>query len=182
MSIWLRRMAKPLRLGRAESRSLAAIDTPKAQEGTWMLIAPDGRHWEAESPLKCASAEQRERVPAHVAVARIMAEIDDEAPMAVVYPPDGTVSPFTVINLGMGAVQMGDCIHDRRIPALWFGKDGKGMGHEEEMNREAHDGETLAVVTFANVEGLDVLLKVLHRVRRKAFPDAASSGDANASA
>jgi hypothetical protein len=64
----------------ADSRSLTAVATPKAQEGTWTLIAPDGRQWRAESPLKCASAEQRERVPAHVAVARIMAEIDNEAP------------------------------------------------------------------------------------------------------
>lgn len=95
------------------------------------------------------------------------------APSAVVYPADGTVSPFTVINLGHGAVQMGDSIHDRRLPALWFGKEGKGMGHEEALNREAKPGETLAVVTFANVQGLDVLLQVLHRIRRQSFPQAA---------
>jgi hypothetical protein len=91
---------------------------------------------------------------------------------AVVYPPDGTVSPFTVINLGQGAVVMGDAIHDQRLPALWFGKDGKGMGHEEDLNREAKEGETLAVVTFSNVEGLDVLLQVVQRIRRLAFPAA----------
>jgi len=94
-------------------------------------------------------------------------------PAAVVYPPDGTVSPFTVINLGTGRVQMGDSIHDGRLPALWFGKNGQGMGHEEVMNRQAHEGETLAVVTFANVEGLDVLLDVIQRIRRVSFPGAA---------
>ena len=92
---------------------------------------------------------------------------------AVVYPPDGTVSPFTVINLGAGAVRMGDAIHDGRLPALWFGRDGEGMGHEVQMDREAREGETLATVTFANVEGLDVLLDVLHRCRRRFFPTAA---------
>lgn len=92
---------------------------------------------------------------------------------AVVYPPDGTVSPFTVINLGAGLVQMGDSIHDGRLPALWFGKNGQGMGHEEELNRQAHEGETLAVVTFANVEGLDVLLDVIQRIRRVSFSGAA---------
>lgn len=97
----------------------------------------------------------------------------DSAPSAVVYPADGTVSPFTVINLGHGAVQMGDSVHDQRLPALWFGKEGKGMGHEEVLNREAKQGETIAVVTFANVEGLDVLLRVLYRIRRKSFPQAA---------
>lgn len=91
---------------------------------------------------------------------------------AVVYPPDGTTSPFTVINLGQGAVQMGDAIHDDRLPALWFGKNGKGMGHIEDLNRRADEGETLAVVTFSNVDGLDVLLDVVHRIRAKAFPDA----------
>lgn len=90
----------------------------------------------------------------------------------VVYPPDGTVAPFTVINLGTGKVVMGDAVHDGRLPALWFGKDGKGMGHEEKFEREAKEGETLAVVTFANVEGLDVLLEVVHRIRRETFPDA----------
>lgn len=91
---------------------------------------------------------------------------------AVVYPPDGTVSPFTVINLGSGAVRVGDAIHDGRLPALWFGTGGEGMGHEAAMNRAAHDGETIAVVTFANVDGLDVLLDVIERCRRVAFPGA----------
>ena len=96
---------------------------------------------------------------------------------APVYPPDGTESPFTVINLGSGKVQMGDSIHDGRLPALWFGINGQGMGHEETMNREARPGETLAVVTFANVEGLDVLLDVIQRIRREKFPEAQGVGD-----
>lgn len=91
---------------------------------------------------------------------------------AVVYPADGTVAPFTVINLGSGQVKMGDSLHDNRLPALWFGKGGLGMGVEKVENRAAADGETLAVVTFANVEGLDVLLEVVRRIRRIAFPEA----------
>ena len=106
----------------------------------------------------------------------------DAVPVAVVYPPDGTVSPFTVINLGAGKVKIGDSIHDARLPALWFGKDGTGMGDEEVMNRAAKDGETLAVVTFANVEGLDVLLEVVERIRRISFPDAARPSPATAPA
>ncbi|SSW64359.1 hypothetical protein AVE30378_01061 [Achromobacter veterisilvae] len=101
--------------------------------------------------------------------------------LAVVYPPDGTESPFTVINLGAGAVRMGPCIHDGRIGALWFGKGGQGMGHEWVLNRQAHPGETIAVVTFANADGLDVMLGELLRCREKYFPDAAplaSAGDA----
>lgn len=111
----------------------------------------------------------------------LLASAGRPAAQAVVYPPDGTVSPFTVINLGSGAVQMGDCIHDHRLPALWFGKEGKGMGHEEPLNREAKVGETIAVVTFANVEGLDVLLEVVQRIRRQAFPATQSAPSAKQS-
>ena len=86
------------------------------------------------------------------------------------YPDiDGTVAPYPVINMGYGLVVTGESLHDRRLPALWFGKDGKGMGHTEVFNREARPGETLAVVTFANVEGLDVLIQTLFEVRAKHF-------------
>lgn len=84
---------------------------------------------------------------------------------AVVYPPDGTESPFTVINLGSGQVRMGCSLHDGRLVSLWFGRDGKGVGHAEDLYREARDGETIAVVTFSNVASLDVLQEVLGQVR-----------------
>ena len=48
------------------------MQTLKPQAGTWTLTAPDGRTWEASSPLHCCGAEQRERVPADVALARIL--------------------------------------------------------------------------------------------------------------
>jgi len=53
------------------------IYTPKPQSGTWKLTAPDGRTWEGDSPLKACGAEQRERVPAQVALQRIYAACDD---------------------------------------------------------------------------------------------------------
>ncbi len=49
----------------------------KSMQGTWTLIAPDGRQWQACSPLQCCSAENRERIPPEVALARIMAAIDE---------------------------------------------------------------------------------------------------------
>ena len=80
------------------------------------------------------------------------------------------VQPFPVIELGHGKVEIGDSIHDLRLPALWFGANGQGMGVQRDLNRYAHDGETLAVVTFENVEGLDVLLEVILRIRKQSFP------------
>lgn len=53
---------------------LAAQRTPPPQAGTWTLTAPDGRTWQADSPLKCCSLEQRGRVPASVAMARLAEE------------------------------------------------------------------------------------------------------------
>jgi hypothetical protein len=46
------------------------------QAGTWTLIAPDGRRWRADTPIKCVSAEQKERIPAAFRLARIMHEAD----------------------------------------------------------------------------------------------------------
>lgn len=89
---------------------------------------------------------------------------------AVVYPADGTASPFTVINLGSGQVRIGDAFHDGRLHALWFGKNGLGVGVEEDLHRRAEPGETLAVVTFATVESIDTLIEVAQRVRGIAFP------------
>lgn len=47
--------------------------------GTWTLTAPNGRTWEASSPLHCASREQAERVPAKVALDRIFAALLDDS-------------------------------------------------------------------------------------------------------
>ncbi len=55
---------------------LAASKTPPHQSGEWTLTAPDGRTWKADSPLKCCGLEQRERVPANVALARIVEEME----------------------------------------------------------------------------------------------------------
>lgn len=54
------------------------VDTPKPQAGTWILFAPDGRKWEADSPLKVVGLEQRERVPPEVAVDRIFAALQGD--------------------------------------------------------------------------------------------------------
>lgn len=53
-------------------------ETPKAQEGIWTLIAPDGRKWQAENPIKVVTKEQRERVPEHIAIKRILKALFDE--------------------------------------------------------------------------------------------------------
>lgn len=57
--------------------------TPPPQSGTWLLTAPDGRTWSADSPLRACAAEQRERVPAVIALDRIhaaLAEPDEFKP------------------------------------------------------------------------------------------------------
>jgi hypothetical protein len=53
------------------------MNTPKPQEGTWILTAPNGREWAEHSPLACVAAEQRERVPATVRLQRILDAADE---------------------------------------------------------------------------------------------------------
>lgn len=76
------------------------------------------------------------------------------------------VAEFPTIRLGLGTVEIGDALHDG-LPALFFGRNGQGVGVKRERNEYAADGETLAVVTFANRQGFDVLMAVLERVREK---------------
>lgn len=52
--------------------------TEPAEQGVWTLTSPSGRTWQADNPLKCASREQRERVPEHIAMERILAAVKDD--------------------------------------------------------------------------------------------------------
>jgi hypothetical protein len=54
--------------------------------GTWRLTAPDGRYWEGMTPIAACRAEQAERVPADVALERVLAQ----EPAAL--PEEGTLS------------------------------------------------------------------------------------------
>lgn len=40
------------------------MNTPKPMEGTWVLVAPNGREYTGLSPIHALRAEQQERVPA----------------------------------------------------------------------------------------------------------------------
>lgn len=55
-------------------------ETPKAQEGTWTLTAPDGRTWQGDSPLRCVAIEMRERVSHRVQLGRIARGLLDPPP------------------------------------------------------------------------------------------------------
>lgn len=73
-------------------QKLPESTTPRWQAGTWTLTAPDGRTWQADSPLKTVGAEQRDRIPAELALKRIFAACEESAqPQAVAVPaiPEG---------------------------------------------------------------------------------------------
>lgn len=53
------------------------MKTKKPQKGTWTLIAPDGRKWQADSPIKVVVLEQRERIPAKIAIERVLTAINE---------------------------------------------------------------------------------------------------------
>jgi len=86
------------------------------QTGTWTLIAPDGRTWTAESPLKVCAAEQRDRIPAEIMLQRIFEAVDKYEKSAM----DDCLSPardpskcYRVrCNLGKKCVANGSCEDD----------------------------------------------------------------------
>jgi hypothetical protein len=51
----------------------------KAQEGTWTLVAPDGRKWTADSPLRACAAELYSRRSAAECLKNIFSALDAEA-------------------------------------------------------------------------------------------------------
>lgn len=53
------------------------METPKSMLGTWTLVRPDGKQFEAESPIHCVRAEMDERVPPSVQLARVLAAAEE---------------------------------------------------------------------------------------------------------
>lgn len=49
------------------------MNTPEPMEGTWVLVAPNGREYTGLSPMQALRAEQAERVPADVALENVLA-------------------------------------------------------------------------------------------------------------
>jgi hypothetical protein len=87
--------------------------------------------------------------------------------------PSDAMDDFEVVALGQGKIEVGDG-HLEGVPALIFGRNGTGVvGEPTQPNRAHEPGETLACVTFANVESLDVVLMKLTQLRAKNFGEAA---------
>ena len=57
---------------------MTEIATQKPMVGTWRLTSPDGRYWEGTGPLAACRAEQVERVPPSVQLARVLAAADEQ--------------------------------------------------------------------------------------------------------
>lgn len=76
---------------------------------------------------------------------------------------------WPLIELGFGLVEVanGKCGNTAR-PALIFGRNGKGkIGEPTQPDRVHLPGETLAVISFANVESLDVVAEELAKIREQ---------------
>ncbi len=100
----------------------------------------------------------------------------ETAPMSQEFPPLGLAVPpedgeavtwnFPILHFGHGAIEVGDAVWSG-LPALFFGTDGQGLGHERERNEPAADKETLLLFTFKNLEGLEAVEAAISRVRAK---------------
>lgn len=74
---------------------------------------------------------------------------------------------WPIIDLGYGLVEVAEGRQGEKL-ALIFGRNGSGeIGAPTQPDRVHLPGETLAVVTFANVESLDVVVGKLKEIRKK---------------
>lgn len=74
---------------------------------------------------------------------------------------------WPLIELGYGLIEIAEGTQGEK-PALIFGRNGTGkIGDPTPPDRLATHEETLAVVTFANVESLDVVAETLQKIRAK---------------
>lgn len=79
---------------------------------------------------------------------------------------------WPLIELGYGLVEIAEGTQGDKH-ALIFGRNGTGkIGEPTQPDRVATHEETLAVVTFANVESLDVVAGKLQQLRAKMVPNA----------
>jgi hypothetical protein len=76
---------------------------------------------------------------------------------------------WPLIELGYGKIEVADgTCRQTGKPALIFGRNGTGKIGEPTPPERIHEpGETLAVITFENVESLDVLLGELAEIRAR---------------
>ncbi len=82
-------------------------------------------------------------------------------------PAQAQEPSFPLISLGYGRIEVAEGHHEG-THALIFGRSGTGqIGEPTQPEREHQPGETLAVVTFANVESLDVVAEKLRVLRQK---------------
>lgn len=80
------------------------------------------------------------------------------------------VSPYLHIECGEGKIEFGDATFQANddapvLHALFIGNEGQGLGVERDRNEAAKEGETLAMITFANLESLSALERAVARVR-----------------
>jgi len=90
-------------------------------------------------------------------------------PLGLAVASDGGIDVtwnFPILHFGHGAIEVGDAVWNG-LPALFFGTDGQGLGHERERNEPAADKETLLLFTFKNLAGLEALEQATARVRAK---------------
>jgi len=104
---------------------------------------------------------------------------DDAGEYDLLWRPDDTLQsrqpaeqePYTTIDMGHGKWEVG-AGKNAGLPCIAFGRNGTGKVGEPITTepRQMSVEETFAVITFANVDGLDVLQDKMDQVREEFFP------------
>ena len=122
-----------------------------------------------EGAMKCL-------FPAIEALRSALAQQGEQQPEERIRLTDGE---WPVIELGFGKVEVAEGWQGE-APALIFGRNGTGkIGESTQPDRVHLAGETLAVVTFANVESLDVVAGKLATIKAERFAAAPAAEKGN---
>lgn len=78
---------------------------------------------------------------------------------------EGSVIAHLRILMGHGRIEVCNAVHEG-LPALWFGNDGQGLGVERDRNGPPRKDETVLIITFENLQGLEAFEFAVARLRK----------------
>ena len=79
---------------------------------------------------------------------------------------EGSEREHLRILMGHGRIEVGNGMHEG-LPSLWFGRDGQGLGVERDRNGPVEPNETVLVITFENLQGLEAIEFAVQRLRAR---------------
>lgn len=170
-------------LNDAEVATLAGSKTPEPMAGVWVLTAPDGQTWTADSPMRVVTKEVNSRVPPQVALARIRRSLTDEEGPAHLCPEPADGLEFDargVLGPKRDAHRGGDSYEASMLRNLLarIHRDGGHYLEQHGLDKALEDADAQVVQWLTMQDRLADALFVLGMVDKNNRIDAGEKGKA----